>query len=105
RFLFVDSELATLVKPGQVEHTVNIVDDASFQPLPGPTYEEFLAGGAAEPQPSYLDTEYDTLSINYTSGTTGRPKGVMYHHRGAYMNAFGPPGRARRVVDRQRVVL
>ncbi len=35
-----------------------------------------------------LDDEYDLISINYTSGTTGRPKGVMYHHRGAYLNAL-----------------
>ena len=37
----------------------------------------------------YPDDENDTISINYTSGTTGNPKGVVYHHRGAYLNAIG----------------
>jgi fatty-acyl-CoA synthase len=55
-------------------------------------YEAFLATGSAEPFPWTLDPderEDATISINYTSGTTGRPKGVMYHHRGAYLNALG----------------
>ena len=39
--------------------------------------------------------EYETISINYTSGTTGRPKGVMIHHRGAYLNAIGRDHRDR----------
>jgi acyl-CoA synthetase (AMP-forming)/AMP-acid ligase II len=55
-------------------------------------YEAFLAGGSREPFPWSLDPdegEDATISINYTSGTTGRPKGVMYHHRGAYLNALG----------------
>src|SRR5213075_23337 len=38
---------------------------------------------------SWLDDEDETISINYTSGTTGRPKGVMYSHRGAWINAVG----------------
>ena len=90
RFLFVDSEFASLVKPGQVEHMVNVVDDTTFDPLPGhQDYERFLQAGEATPLPCFLENEYDTISINYTSGTTGRPKGVMYHHRGAYLNALG----------------
>ena len=36
-----------------------------------------------------LEDEEETISINYTSGTTGRPKGVMYTHRGAYLSALG----------------
>src|SRR5579859_2412702 len=54
----------------------------------GPEFEEFLAGGSEEPVESWLEDEYETIAIDYTSGTTGRPKGVMYHHRGAYLNAI-----------------
>ena len=52
-------------------------------------YEDFLASG----DPGFAwqppDDEWDAISLNYTSGTTGDPKGVVYHHRGAYLNALG----------------
>ena len=90
RFLFVDTEFNHLVKPGQVKQMVNLIDDRGFPALDGyPSYKDFYLSGDPVPQPCYLETEYDTISINYTSGTTGRPKGVMYHHRGAYLNALG----------------
>ncbi|HLQ60318.1 MAG TPA: AMP-binding protein, partial [Candidatus Acidoferrales bacterium] len=50
-------------------------------------FEEFLSTGSDEPVESWLEDEDDTIAIDYTSGTTGRPKGVVYHHRGAYLNA------------------
>ena len=50
-----------------------------------------------------LETEDDTISINYTSGTTGRPKGVMYTHRGAYLNALAEMHHAR--IDSRSVYL
>ena len=50
-------------------------------------FEDLLATGSNEPVESWLQDEYETIAIDYTSGTTGRPKGVMYHHRGAYLNA------------------
>jgi fatty-acyl-CoA synthase len=62
------------------------IDDTG---APGDPYEDFLAVGSPEPGESWLEDEEETISINYTSGTTGRPKGVMYTHRGAYLNAVG----------------
>jgi len=52
-------------------------------------YEALLAEGSPEPFPALVDDEEQTISINYTSGTTGRPKGVMVTHRGGYLNALG----------------
>ncbi len=57
--------------------------------LAGPGYESFLSEGSPEPLVYPVVDEEQTISINYTSGTTGRPKGVMYTHRGAYLNALG----------------
>ena len=53
------------------------------------TYEELLAGGDPRLRLGGPDDEWDALSLCYTSGTTGNPKGVVYHHRGAYLNALG----------------
>ncbi len=52
-------------------------------------YEAFLAEGDPDFAWSLPGDEWDAISLNYTSGTTGNPKGVVYHHRGAYLNALG----------------
>ena len=52
-------------------------------------YEAFLAAGDPEHPVRYPDDEWDAISLGYTSGTTGDPKGVVCHHRGAYLNALG----------------
>jgi fatty-acyl-CoA synthase len=52
-------------------------------------YEAFLATGDADFEWSLPADEWDAVSLNYTSGTTGNPKGVVYHHRGAYLLALG----------------
>ena len=51
------------------------------------TYEELLTEGESNYIWSTPDSEWNAISLNYTSGTTGNPKGVVYHHRGAYLNA------------------
>jgi fatty-acyl-CoA synthase len=52
-------------------------------------YEAFLAAGDPDFAELTPADEWDAISLNYTSGTTGNPKGVVYHHRGAYLNALG----------------
>jgi fatty-acyl-CoA synthase len=52
-------------------------------------YEDFVAAGEAEFPWLMPGDEWDAISLNYTSGTTGDPKGVVYHHRGAYLLAVG----------------
>jgi fatty-acyl-CoA synthase len=57
--------------------------------LPGPIeYEAFLAEGDPEYAWQHPDDEWDAIALNYTSGTTGDPKGVVTHHRGAHLNAI-----------------
>ncbi len=92
--VFVDSEFAKAVQPAlaeldQVDFFVNICDVSEDKPLPGTDYESFLASGSPDPMPVTVEDERQVATINYTSGTTGQPKGVMYHHRGAYLNAIG----------------
>ena len=97
KVLIVDSELAPLarealatadVQPILVEYTdpttqhAAALDDAT-------DYEAFLAGGDADFAWAMPGDEWDSIALNYTSGTTGDPKGVLYHHRGAALLAMG----------------
>ncbi|WP_376794539.1 acyl--CoA ligase family protein [Thermogemmatispora sp.] len=87
RFLFVDAELLPLVESLELPGVEQVrIDDTG---RPDDPYEQFLAAGSPEPPASWLEDEEETISINYTSGTTGNPKGVMYTYRGAYLNALG----------------
>jgi fatty-acyl-CoA synthase len=87
RYLLLDTELEALTEPLDLAGmTVIRCDDAG---VPGDPYEEFLAGASPVRPESWLEHEEETISINYTSGTTGRPKGVQYTYRGAYLNALG----------------
>jgi fatty-acyl-CoA synthase len=84
KMVFVDAELEKLLADVDVERVR--IDDTGER---GDPYEDYLAEGSPELVESVLEDEEETISINYTSGTTGRPKGVMYTHRGAYLSALG----------------
>ena len=76
-------------RAARLELVVSVEDVPGGLRLPGPDYEAFLAAGSPEPLDWPLHDEDETIAINYTSGTTGRPKGVLYTHRGAYLNSLG----------------
>ena len=85
RMVFADHELEGLLDGVEGVEVVRIDDTGET----GDPYEEYLAEGSPEPVESVLEDEEETISVNYTSGTTGRPKGVMYTYRGAYLSALG----------------
>ena len=95
--IITDRELSPTVGPalGKLDRqrrplVIDIDDpDAAGGELLGEVeYEAFLAGGDPEFAWRAPDDEWDAISLNYTSGTTGNPKGVVYSHRGAYLNAM-----------------
>ncbi len=95
KLFLVDSELAPLAEAAlaRLSKTVPVVDirdiDAPGEPLGEIDYEALLAEGDPDFEPVQPRDEWDALSLCYTSGTTGNPKGVVYHHRGAFLNALG----------------
>lgn len=83
---------ALALRKGTGKLLVIDVEDVLFtgatQRIGSTTYEAFLAGGDPELAWDLPADEWDAIALNYTSGTTGNPKGVVYHHRGAAINAI-----------------
>jgi fatty-acyl-CoA synthase len=85
RFLLLDAELEPhLSALASSEVTVIRYDRGAAEDQ----YERFLTAARSDTPDSWLEDEEETISINYTSGTTGQPKGVQYTYRGAYLNAL-----------------
>ncbi|GBD44853.1 Long-chain-fatty-acid--CoA ligase [bacterium HR40] len=95
KLLFADTAFAPLVREALAQlasppEVIDIVDPAEPGERIGRlTYEEFLAEGDPAMPMRLPEDEWQALSLCYTSGTTGNPKGVVYHHRGAFLNALG----------------
>lgn len=97
KMVFVDREFAALVKEALTHAKVKpVVIDMDDREYDGPgerigeaEYEDFIAKGDPHFNWHLPADEWQAISLNYTSGTTGNPKGVVYHHRGAYLLAMG----------------
>ncbi|MCP3887534.1 MAG: AMP-binding protein [Desulfobulbaceae bacterium] len=93
--VFVDYEYAPRIQPieedlNKVELFVNICESIGTPLLKGPEYELFLADNAkTTPKLDTIIDENSMIAISYTSGTTGKPKGVMYSHRSTCMHTLG----------------
>jgi fatty-acyl-CoA synthase len=97
KVLLVDPEFAALAQEAlaMVNHEIYVIDvnDAEYEHAANALsigqieYETWLAAGDPNFEWHLPQDEWDAISLNYTSGTTGNPKGVIYHHRGAYINA------------------
>jgi fatty-acyl-CoA synthase len=96
RLLITDPEFAPTIEGALrlVKKKLTVIDtpDAQFpggKRLGELTYEQLLAEGDRLFAWRWPADEWEAISLNYTSGTTGNPKGVVYHHRGAYLNGVG----------------
>ena len=94
--IITDTEFSSVMKEAlsqcKSKPLVIDVDDATGpggERLGNVEYEDFIAAGDNDFDWKLPEDEWDAISLNYTSGTTGNPKGVVYHHRGAYLLALG----------------
>ncbi|HCM05257.1 MAG TPA: acyl-CoA synthetase [Oceanospirillales bacterium] len=98
KVLFVEKEFSVVVdkalrmlpnKPLVIDiEDVNFEGTPEMHSLGSMTYDQLLAEGDEDYEYPRLENEWDAITLNYTSGTTGNPKGVVYHYRGAYLNAI-----------------
>jgi fatty-acyl-CoA synthase len=97
KLLLVDAEFTDLAENAlsRVPHRIEVIDVEDVEHsvvgrrLVTTTYERFLADADPDYNWSWPADEWQAITLNYTSGTTGNPKGVVYSHRGAYLNGVG----------------
>ena len=98
--LITDNELSPTIKQvlDKIKNKILVIDiddelanhpEGAGENLGEINYEDFLLTGDSDLEWSLPDDEWQSLTLNYTSGTTGLPKGVVYHHRGSYLMALG----------------
>jgi fatty-acyl-CoA synthase len=95
KLFIVDREFSSVAKAAlaQASRPIEVVDvddplyDGPGERIGALAYEAWIAAGDPQARWSPPADEWDAIALNYTSGTTGNPKGVVYHHRGAYTNA------------------
>ena len=98
--LITDNELSPTIKQvlDKIKNKILVIDiddelanhpEGAGENLGEINYEDFLLTGDSELEWNLPDDEWQSLALNYTSGTTGLPKGVVYHHRGSYLMALG----------------
>ncbi len=102
KIVIIDREFAAVMKEALAKAGVDPLvidyDDPDYpadtpvkkgSPIGTEDYEAFIAGGDPDYAWAMPADEWDAISLNYTSGTTGNPKGVVYHHRGAALMGYG----------------
>ena len=97
KILLTDREYAPVIAQAlkQLERRIPVIDiddseyDGAGERLGETDYESLLAEGDPDWPGVPVEDEWQAIALNYTSGTTGNPKGVVYHHRGAHLNAMG----------------
>ena len=97
KVVFADTQFLSVVEAaveklsGPRPTLIEVPDDSAGFPATGKyeTYESFLRNGNVDFDWIMPQDEWESLALNYTSGTTGKPKGVVYHHRGAYLMTMG----------------
>ena len=97
-FLITDTQFSGIMakalsrlktKPMVIDIVDQELQQDSGERLGSMTYEELLVSAGTTVDWGYPESEWDALTLNYTSGTSGRPKGVVYHHRGSYLMSMG----------------